>query len=210
MFRPAWCTMSFAVLQAADVAATNDVASLGQREDKQQRGAACGSACLHGPPPPSPPCKQQDNQHQDTADEVQSTRQHQCCNVDKQHDSSQHVIYDKYGTVYLIHCCTAKQPHLKPMSAMSVRISSATMNRKLITCSGWPANLARSSGSCAGGQQQYQQQYTHKLGFEGPLLRNYAGGTGAVGHQAQHKLHMLRHSLATDTGQMLCGACASC
>ncbi len=31
--------------------------------------------------------------------------------------------------------------------AMYVRSSSATMNRKLITCSGSPANLARSTGS---------------------------------------------------------------
>lgn len=36
-----------------------------------------------------------------------------------------------------------------PMGAISPRHSSATMNRKLITSSGCPLNLARSSGSCA-------------------------------------------------------------
>lgn len=44
------------------------------------------------------------------------------------------------------HVCVCT--HRKPIAAMWVRISSATMKRKLITCSGSPANLARSSGSC--------------------------------------------------------------
>ncbi len=37
----------------------------------------------------------------------------------------------------------------KPMAAMYSRSSSATRKKKLTTCSGVPANLARSSGSCA-------------------------------------------------------------
>mmetsp|Transcript_4227 Transcript_4227/g.9166 ORF Transcript_4227/g.9166 Transcript_4227/m.9166 type:complete len:245 (-) Transcript_4227:569-1303(-) len=36
----------------------------------------------------------------------------------------------------------------KPMAAMLVRTSSASIHMKLTTCSGFPANLARSSGSC--------------------------------------------------------------
>lgn len=44
---------------------------------------------------------------------------------------------------------TISSTFLNPMAAMCSRISSATMKKKLMACSGSPANLALNTGSCS-------------------------------------------------------------
>mmetsp|Transcript_23435 Transcript_23435/g.61184 ORF Transcript_23435/g.61184 Transcript_23435/m.61184 type:complete len:202 (+) Transcript_23435:1002-1607(+) len=68
------------------------------------------------------------------------------------------------------------------------RISSASRKKKLMTCSGWPSNFARSSGSCVAmptGQvfRWHLRIMMHPRAMSGPVDRAYSSAPSAAAMQ---------------------------